>query len=112
MGQRQLLSFTRALVKNPDLIILDEATASIDPKSEEFIQKGIEHIIRERTVLVVAHRLSTVSSCDKILVLDNGFLVEQGDHETLLKEKGRYYSLYHADGFDDKKQINEPGEAH
>ena len=84
LGQRQLISFARALVKNPDLIILDEATASVDPKSEEFIQKGIDHIIKERTVLVVAHRLSTISSCDNILVLEGGRLIEQGSHEFLL----------------------------
>ncbi|HHM20661.1 MAG TPA: ABC transporter ATP-binding protein [Bacteroidetes bacterium] len=95
MGQRQLISFVRALVFNPDILILDEATSSIDPESESIIQYAIERLITRRTSIIIAHRLSTIRHADKIMVLDKGEVKEFGTHEELLKvENGRYRQLY------------------
>lgn len=95
MGQRQLISFIRALVFNPDILILDEATSSIDPESEAVIQYAIEKLITKRTSFIIAHRLSTIRHADKILVLDKGEIKEFGTHEELLQiEEGYYHKLY------------------
>ncbi len=95
MGQRQLISFVRALIFNPDILILDEATSSIDPASEEIIQRAIETLIDKRTSIIIAHRLSTIKNADNILVLDKGQIKEFGSHEELLKiEGGHYRELY------------------
>lgn len=93
-GQRQLLAFIRAYVYNPDLLILDEATSSVDSQSEELIQNAIKKITENRTSIVIAHRLSTIQDADKIIVLDNGRIVEQGSHQELLENKGHYHSLF------------------
>lgn len=95
-GQQQLIVFARALAKNPQFIILDEATSSVDPASERLIQNALNRILRGRTVIVIAHRLSTIRSCDNILYLSDGKILEQGSHHALIEAKGRYYSLYHA----------------
>ena len=95
MGQRQLISFVRALVFDPDILILDEATSSIDTETEEIIQYAIERLIAKRTSLIIAHRLSTIKHADHIMVLDKGNLIEFGSHESLLSiEDGRYRELY------------------
>ena len=95
MGQRQLISFVRALVFNPDILILDEATASIDPETESVIQHAIEKLINKRTSIIVAHRLSTIRNADNIMVLEKGKIMELGSHQTLLNSpKGRYRELY------------------
>lgn len=95
-GQRQLLAFARAIVKDPQILILDEATSSIDPESENIIQHTIAKIIKGRTVIVIAHRLSTIKNCDKILVVENGEIREQGTHKELLSNTlGKYFSLHH-----------------
>ncbi|MEL6866691.1 MAG: ABC transporter ATP-binding protein, partial [Bacteroidota bacterium] len=95
MGQRQLISFVRALVFDPDILILDEATSSIDPESEAIIQHAIEKLITRRTSIIIAHRLSTIRHADKILVLDKGRMIEYGTHEELLElENGHYKELY------------------
>lgn len=95
VGQRQLISFVRALVQNPKLIILDEATSSIDSESEQLIQNAIEKLMKGRTAIVIAHRLSTIQKADKIIVVDKGEIVEQGSHEMLLAiENGFYNNLY------------------
>ncbi len=99
LGQRQLLSFLRAYLSNPKILILDEATSSIDPESEKLIQKATEKITKNRTSIIIAHRLSTIVNADKILVMDNGKIVEEGKHAELL-EKGGYYSNLH------KAQLN------
>lgn len=93
-GQRQLLSFARTVVHKPCVLILDEATANIDAETELLIQNSLEKMMSAGTMLVVAHRLSTVKNADKIIVLSHGEIVEQGAHEQLLKQKGRYYKLY------------------
>lgn len=95
MGQRQLISFVRALVFNPDILILDEATSSIDPESESVIQYAIEKLISKRTSIIIAHRLSTIKHADKIMVLDAGKIMEYGSHNELIQKKeGHYKSLY------------------
>ncbi len=94
LGQRQLLSFIRALLYNPAILILDEATSSVDTESEQLIQHAIDTLIKGRTAIVIAHRLSTIRKADKIIVLDKGELKEAGNHEELLKNKGFYAQLY------------------
>ncbi len=94
-GQKQLISLARALLSDPDVFILDEATSSIDTETEKSIQGAIEQAFRGRISFVVAHRLSTIKSANKILVIDKGKIVEQGSHVNLLSQKGRYYQLYH-----------------
>lgn len=94
-GQRQLLSIARAAIADPLVLILDEATSSVDTRTEKLIEKGMDRLMRGRTVFVIAHRLSTVRNADAIMVLENGRIIERGDHDDLLKQKGRYYQLYH-----------------
>lgn len=94
LGQRQLLSFIRALLYNPSILILDEATSSVDTQSEQMIQNAIDKLIAGRTAIVIAHRLSTIRKADKILVLDKGEVKEMGTHEELLSKEGFYYHLY------------------
>lgn len=94
VGQRQLISFVRAMVYDPNLIVLDEATSSVDSETEELIQKAIQKLMFGRTSIVIAHRLSTIQNADNILVLDKGEIVESGNHESLLKQKGHYHQLH------------------
>ena len=94
-GQRQLLAIARAAVADPPVLILDEATSSIDTRTEALIEKGMDQLMEGRTVFVIAHRLSTVRNANAILVLEQGQVVERGDHEALLAQKGEYYQLYH-----------------
>lgn len=93
-GQAQLLSIARAEIYNPPLMILDEATSSIDTRTEKIVQKGMDELMKGRTTFVIAHRISTIMDADVILVLDKGQIVERGNHEDLIKEKGIYYKLY------------------
>lgn len=93
-GQRQLLSFARTIVHNPDVLILDEATANIDTETEVLIQNSLEKLMKIGTMIIVAHRLSTIQRADNIIVLSHGKIVEQGDHQTLLALRGKYYKLY------------------
>ncbi|MFS0751993.1 ABC transporter ATP-binding protein [Oceanobacillus sp. 1P07AA] len=92
-GERQLLSFARALLANPSIIILDEATASIDTESEVKIQKALKRLLKGRTSIIIAHRLSTIREADNIFVLEQGEVLEQGNHQSLLQQKGKYYEL-------------------
>lgn len=94
-GQRQLLAIARAAVADPPVLILDEATSSVDTRTEELIEKGMDQLMEERTVFVIAHRLSTVRNANAIMVLEQGKIVERGDHAELLEQKGKYYQLYH-----------------
>ena len=93
-GQKQLISFARALIKNPKLLILDEATSSIDTETEKIIQNKMKDILEGKTSIIVAHRLSTIKHCDKIVLIENGNILEQGTHLELLDKKGIYYKMY------------------
>ena len=93
-GQRQLLSIARAAVADPPVLILDEATSSIDTRTEKLIEQGMDKLMADRTVFVIAHRLSTVRNAKAIMVLEHGEIIERGNHEQLLEQKGRYYQLY------------------
>ncbi len=94
-GQKQLLAFARATIRNPNILVLDEATASLDVGTEALIQEALERLLVDRTAIIIAHRLSTIRNCDRILVLKRGHLIESGSHEELLAQGGLYASLYH-----------------
>lgn len=93
-GQRQLISIARAAVADPPVMILDEATSSIDTRTEAIVQKGMDALMKGRTVFVIAHRLSTVQNADVIMVLEHGRIIERGSHDQLIAERGKYYQLY------------------
>ncbi len=93
-GQRQLIAISRVLLANPSILILDEATSNIDTRTEKYVQKAMLNLMKGRTSLVIAHRLSTIRNADLILVINQGEIVEQGNHQQLLDKKGFYYNLY------------------
>ena len=93
-GQRQLIAIARAAVADPPALILDEATSSIDTRTEVLVQRGMDALMKGRTSFVIAHRLSTVRNADCIMVMEQGRIIERGTHEQLLEQKGRYYQLY------------------
>lgn len=95
-GQKQLISFARTLISDPKILILDEATSSIDTKTERLMQEGINQMLKRRTSFIIAHRLSTIKNCDRIMYIDDGRIVESGSHEELMERKGEYYKLYTA----------------
>jgi ATP-binding cassette subfamily B protein len=95
-GERQRISIARALLKDAPIVVLDEPTAALDTESELAVQRAIDHLVRERSVIVIAHRLSTIAAADRILVLDDGRLVQQGRHEELLARPGRYAAMWQA----------------
>jgi hypothetical protein len=93
-GQRQLLAIARAAVANPKVLILDEATSSIDSHTEALISRGMDQLMEGRTSFVIAHRLSTIRNADVIMVMDHGEIIERGNHESLMEKHGVYYKLY------------------
>ena len=93
-GQRQLLAIARAAVADPPALILDEATSSIDTRTEKLVQKGMDALMDGRTTFVIAHRLSTVKNSDCIIVLEQGRIIERGTHDQLIEAQGKYYQLY------------------
>jgi ATP-binding cassette subfamily B protein len=93
-GQRQLLNIARAALSKAPILVLDEATSSVDTRTERLIEKGMDRLMEDRTTFVIAHRLSTVRNANAIMVLENGEIIERGDHDNLLAMKGRYYELY------------------
>ena len=103
-GEKQLISFARALLSDPRIVILDEATSSIDTESEKLIQNAIATLLKDRTSFVVAHRLSTIVDADMILVLDHGKIMEKGTHSELMKLKGMYYELFTSQAIAQKTQ--------
>ena len=93
-GQRQLLAIARAAIADPPVLILDEATSSIDTRTEKYVQEGMDRLMKGRTTFVIAHRLSTVRNSDCIMVMENGKIIERGNHDDLIEQKGKYYQLY------------------
>ena len=93
-GQRQRISIARAILANPKVIILDEATSNLDTQSESFIQKSLQELMKNRTTFVIAHRLSTIQKADQILVIEKGNIVESGKHQELIEKEGRYFELF------------------
>src|SRR5262245_11333525 len=109
-GQRQRIAIARALIADPKILILDEATSSLDSESESLIQEGLRNLRRGRTTFVIAHRLSTIRSADQILVLESGEILEQGTHEQLLAAGGRYKQLYDKQYRFERDRFINPGE--
>ena len=103
-GEKQLISFARAMLKNPAILIMDEATSSVDTLAELKIQRGVQKMIQDRTSIIIAHRLSTIKHCDRILVIENGHIIEDGNHDSLIKKRGHYYQLYTHQGREKVKQ--------
>jgi ATP-binding cassette subfamily B protein len=95
MGQKQLIAMARVFAYNPKILILDEATSNLDIETEIKIQKAIQELIKNRTSIIIAHRLSTIVHCDRILVIDKGNILEDGNHQELLEKNGAYSVLYH-----------------
>ncbi len=108
-GERQRIAIARALLKDPKILILDEATSSLDNQSEMLIQDALDHLMRGRTTLVIAHRLSTVHNADRIIVLDKGRVVETGNHKELMAHEGLYYRLYTLRAFEDPIPVEDEG---
>jgi ATP-binding cassette subfamily B protein len=94
VGQKQLISLARAVLARPELFIMDEATSSVDTLTETLIQRGMEALMKNRTTFIIAHRLSTIRKSNRILVIEDGHITEQGTHNELLKARGQYYTLY------------------
>jgi subfamily B ATP-binding cassette protein MsbA len=108
-GERQRIAIARALLKNPKILILDEATSSLDNQSEMLIQDALETLMQGRTTLIIAHRLSTVHNADRIIVLDKGQVVESGNHKELMAHESLYYKLYTLRAFEDPVPVENEG---
>ncbi|MCI1990989.1 MAG: ATP-binding cassette domain-containing protein, partial [Oscillospiraceae bacterium] len=102
-GQKQLIAFARTLLADPKILVLDEATSSIDTATERLVQQGIATLLKGRTSFIVAHRLSTIKSCSRILYVDSGRIMESGTHDELMAKKGYYYRLYRSQFEDPEK---------
>ncbi|MEM2050454.1 MAG: ATP-binding cassette domain-containing protein [Thermoproteota archaeon] len=102
IGQRQMISFARTLLANPELLVLDEATSSVDPYTELIIQRALRKLLKGRMAIIIAHRLSTIRLCDEIIVINNGVIVEKGTHEELMQKGGLYSSFYRLQFIEEK----------
>ncbi len=102
IGQRQMISFARTLLANPELLVLDEATSSVDPYTELIIQRALRKLLKSRMAIIIAHRLSTIRLCDEIIVINNGVIVEKGAHEELMRKGGLYSSFYRLQFIEEK----------
>ena len=105
-GQKQLISFARTLLSDPKILILDEATSSIDTKTERLLQEGLQALLKGRTSFIIAHRLSTIKNCDRILYISNKGIAESGSHEELMQKKGAYWELYTAQAREQGAEIS------
>ncbi len=109
LGQRQLISFARAILAQPRLLILDEATSSVDTRTEALIQSALARLLQGRTSFVIAHRLSTIRNADQVLVVEEGQIVERGTHQSLLEARGRYYEIYQMQFREEEKALAPSG---
>ena len=100
-GQKQLLTIARTILSNKQILVLDEATSSVDTRTEKIIQKAMDKLMKNRTSFIIAHRLSTVRDADKIIVIDDGHIIEQGNHDELMEQKGYYYNTLNSQSSDD-----------
>ena len=96
MGEKQIINFARTIIRDPKILVLDEATASIDTETEQYIQQGLDALMKGRTSFIVAHRLSTIQNCDSIMVLEKGKIIESGTHDELIELGEKYYELANA----------------
>ena len=104
-GQKQLISFARAILSDPQILVMDEATSSVDTETEQTIQKGMQRVLDGRIAFIIAHRLSTIRNASRIVVIDHGMITEEGTHEKLMTDRGHYYDLYRQQSMQESSRL-------